>query len=887
MLNQIISHYRIVEKLGAGGMGVVYKAEDLKLGRAVALKFLSAQLLESEEHKTRFLHEAQAAALLDHPNICTVYEIDEVDGQTFLAMALLEGRTLNQKIAVRPLPLEEALDIATQIAQGLQAAHEKGIVHRDIKPANIMITAPGPVKIMDFGLAQLSDRTKLTASGTRLGTPAYMSPEQAQGKAADRRSDIWALGVVLYEMISGRVPFAGEVEGAVAYAILHSDPEPLTAVRSDVPIELDRIAAKALAKEPIERYQHVDEFASDLRRLIHKPQPASQRSAKGRLTGGRFSMRERISWGLAAFLLGLCVWLFLTARHAPVVRPRRATVFSIVPRSTGPSAFGNVALPPDGGTIAFTAVDASGTRKLWLRQIDSPEAQPLEGTSGAEHSFWSPDGRSIAFMAGQKLRRMEVPGGAPIDICAINSGRGGTWNAAGLIVLQPTSREPLYVVPAAGGEPSPATELSAERSENSHRFPHFLPDGRHFLYTARATPENTAIYVGSLDSKQAKRILTIQSDGLYAPAHDGVEGQLLFVRDRNLFAQTFDPQTLTLRGEAVAIARDLTYARTGSHALFTVSGDGRVLGYVRGGARAQDLIWLDRDGNRVRVFEGAGNDAVGLRLSPDGNRAMVSRPDPYGGNRDLWVVDLASGSLERYTTDPANDWIPVWSLHDNRVLFASDRKGGANSLYTQPSSGAAQATPLVSGGVAGSPEDWSADGKYVAFHDEPFDLPPWILPLQGDGKPIPFAQNRTEEQDLKFSPDGRWVAYTSRVSGQFEIYLHAMEDALSGRAARSSGKKVSLGGGAAARWRRDGKELFYIRPDETLMSVEIGPAGAASPKALFRTCRGSFAPEYYAARYDTAPDGQHFLFNCNAERDAEPEIQVVVNWTAGLAGRAP
>ena len=436
-----------------------------------------------------------------------------------------------------------------------------------------------------------------------------------------------------------------------------------------------------LAKNPDQRYQHADEFATDLRQLIKKPLPAAQRSVKGTFTPGRFSMREQIPWGLAAVLLGLCIWLVTPNLRKPAVRPLLATAFSIVPRTTGPSAFGNVALSPDGSTIVFTAADGEGTRSLWLRRLDSPEAQQLKGTSGAEHVFWSPDGRFVAFMADQKLRRLEVPGGAPVDICAINSGRGGSWNAAGLIVLQPTSREPLYVVPATGGEPTPVTELSAERSENSHRFPQFLPDGRHFLYTARATPENTAIYVGSLDSKQAKRILTIQSDGVYAPPHDGVEGQLLFVRERNLFAQPFDLQALALRDEAVVVARDLLYGRAGSHALFSVSADGRVLAYVRGGLRGEDLTWLDRNGDSIRVFEGAGNDGGGLRLSPDGSRAMVTRPDPYGGNRDLWVVDIASGSVERYTTDPGNDWIPVWNLTDNSVLFASDQKREPNSLY--------------------------------------------------------------------------------------------------------------------------------------------------------------------------------------------------------------
>ena len=423
-------------------MGVVYKAEDLKLGRQVALKFLPPHLLDSEEHKARFLHEAKAAALLDHPNICTVYEIDEVNGRALLAMACLEGQTLKQKIAARPLPLAEALDIAVQIGQGLQAAHEKGIVHRDIKPANIMITPQGQVKIMDFGLAQLSDRTKLTASGMKLGTPAYMSPEQTEGKPADRRSDIWAMGVVLYEMVSGRSPFPGETEAAAAYAIVHTEPEPLTALRSGLPVELDHVIAKPLAKTPGERYQHVDELVVDLQGLRKylagkspKGPPAPESGLVqplGQVQTSTPSLpptslsRLRVTWAIAGALVGAALvasLTFLNLQAPPPLEPVRFTLGS--PAGQG---WLNLAVSPDGRHVASVGRGESGSRLVWLRDLAAASAQPLQGTEGAEQPFWSPDGRNVAFFADAKLKKVAASGGPPEVLWAALSSRGGAWS---------------------------------------------------------------------------------------------------------------------------------------------------------------------------------------------------------------------------------------------------------------------------------------------------------------------------------------------------------------------------------------------------------------------------------------------------------------------------
>jgi Tol biopolymer transport system component len=896
MIGQTISHYKITEKLGEGGMGVVYKAEDLKLGRAVALKFLPSHLLDSEEHKARFLHEARAAALLDHPNICTVYEIDEADGQTFLAMACLEGQTLKQKIAARPLPLEAALDIALQIGQGFQAAHEKGIVHRDIKPANIMITSQGQVKIMDFGLAQLSDRTKLTASGMKLGTPAYMSPEQTEGKPADRRSDIWAMGVVLYEMISGRVPFPGEAEAAVAYAIMHTEPEPLTALRSGLPIELDHIMAKALAKKPEERYQHMDELVVDLRRARKQLEHPRAKGSDPKATLAEWHMADsapavqsatRLSramrgsaWMVTGVVLGLAAAFgILHLRQGG--REVEPVAFSIDTGSQSPETFGgSPAVSPDGRAIAYAAQDETGLETLWVRRLESNSARALEGTRGARRPFWSPDGRFLAFFADGQLKKINPSGGPAILICEAGVGLGGAWSPFGEIVFAPDNRTPLHRVPAGGGVSTAITSLDSERGENSHRWPQFLPDGRQFMFTIRASdPQNTVLAAGSLGSTEVKRLLRVQSNARFAPAPEGRAAYLLFARDRALIAQPFDGTSLALRGEPIGVTQGLLHNVVSVFADFSTSANGKVLVYRRG-SDLHELSWFDRDGKRLESIRAPG-EQIQPRISPDGKKLAVSMPDPYTGNRDVWVMDLAAGVPQRLTSNPANDWQPVWSPDGNRIAFLSDRKGGRPGLYQRLASGGREDQELWENGS--SPSDWSLDGRFLLFQAaDTGNLS--LLPLQAPSEPIPFLQRKFAENDAYFSPDGRWIAYTSNESGKSEVYVRPSPKAVTGAEPGPEGtRQVSTAGGAGARWRRDGRELYYLAPDHHLMAVEVKPGvrfEASVPKVLFKTCEPVFWTERYQSTYDPAPDGQRFLFNCPAESSSL--VEVVINWTATL-----
>jgi serine/threonine protein kinase len=882
MIGKTISHYKILEKLGEGGMGAVYKAEDTKLKRIVALKFLPANALSGAGDKERFFREAQAAAALNHPNIATIHEIDEVDGHLFIAMEFIEGQSLQEKIKAGPLKIEAAIKFTTQIADGLQAAHEKDVTHRDIKSANIMVTDKGQVKIMDFGLAKLGNRSMLTKEGMTLGTAAYMSPEQARGEAVDQRTDIWSLGVVLYEMITGQLPFKGEYEQSMMYSILNEEPQPLTALRTGVPIAMDGILAKALAKDRETRYQHVDELPADLKAIELASASRSRISSKTIPTGAVTQLgagRAPLPWIVAAtsFLVALTALTLLYLRPSSVQVATIRSFIHLPEKSTFTNQFGfgkHIALSPDGLKLAFAATDSSGTARLWMRPLDALSAHALAGTEGAGDPFWSPDNRYIGFFADNTLKKIEAAGGSPLTICEAPDARGGTWNKNDMIIFAPAASGPLYLVPAAGGAATAITKLDVARKERAHRWPHFLPDGKYFLYFAGASTAGApnAIYVASLDGKVNKLLVYASSNAAYA------SGYLLFHRNGTLMAQRFDTNAFEFQGDAIPVAEQVRYdVALSDLASFTVSQNG-ILAHRSGVRQAgSKLLIFARDGKQLGAV-GELDYYMGVRFSPNGQKVAADVFDSQSRQYDIWLLELARGMKTRFTFDPASDRFPVWSPDGNRLVFHSSRKSGFD-LYQKVASGAGSEEILFESKENKQPIDWSWDGKflaYITFGNPTTRADIWILPFFGDRKPFPFLQTESDELYPCFSPDGRWLAYVSDESRQNEVYVRPFS-----RQSRDGKWQISTAGGTRPHWRRDGKELFYLSNDNKIMAVEITAKsstieiGAVRP--LFQTY-----PVTVANNYDVSGDGQRFIVNSLVEGQATSSITLVVNWVTEL-----
>jgi eukaryotic-like serine/threonine-protein kinase len=893
MIGQTISHYHILEKLGEGGMGVVYKAEDTKLKRIIALKFLPPELAASDQDKARFVQEAQAASALNHPNVCTIHDIQEHDGQMFIVMEFVDGQTLRERKGA--INLAKAIDIGVQVAEGLAAAHEKGIVHRDIKPENIMIRKDGIVQIMDFGLAKLraSRASRLTKAGSTVGTAGYMSPEQVQGQETDHRSDIFSLGVLLYELFTGELPFKGVHETALMYEIVNVDPVPMSAVKPEIDPELDRIVLECLQKEPDERYNSVKDIAKDLKRFKRE----SSRQRMSRVTAVRDvykvpgasaqtpslpppepapapakkSRPVLLASTAAFFLLTTALLAFLYWRE-PVkeVTPVRFTI----PAPERGTFLGQVPIiSPDGLKLVFAARDSSGKSFLWLRPLASLIATPISGTDDAFYPFWSPDSRYIGFFQNGKLRKIEASGGPVQSLADAPVGRGGTWGSAGMIVFAPNFGGGLQQVSDAGGTPTQTTVLDTTRREDSHRWPSFLPDGRHFVYLRRSSEdEKTGVYIGSLDSKESSILLPIKSNAIYASP-----GFLLFVMERSLMAQPFDASKGTLSGQAFPITEDVAFDQTYSFGLFSASSTGVLaLGMGSGSTSNRQLVWFDRSGKRLEKA-GTPGSVFDFCLSPDEKRVVFRRIDPQTRNNDLWILDLQRQTESRFTFSSAVDDDPIWSSDGSKVYFDSNPEGVAN-LYQKIGTGAGNEEVLFKDGLGKYPMDCSPDGRYILFQHEgrttKEDL--WLLPTVGERKPFPYVQSAASEYSGHFSPDGRWIAYSSDESGKFEVYVQAFP--------LTQGKwQVSISGGAAPLWSKDGKELFYLAPDKKLMVVSVTGRGTSFeqgiPKPLFDTDVDVYSA---AARYQVSRDGKRFLINTPVEGTSLKPIMLALNWAQGI-----
>jgi Tol biopolymer transport system component len=874
--------YEGLAPLGSGGMGEVYKARDTRLGRTVAIKVLPQLLPASPEARQRFEREAKMISQLSHPHICALYDVGREGETEYLVMEYLEGETLSERLAKGALPLEQALRYGVEIASALDRAHRSGIVHRDLKPGNVMLTKSG-LKLLDFGLAKvfgpappasiltaLPTETPLTEKGTILGTVQYMAPEQLEGKEADERTDIFALGAVLYEMATARRAFFGTSQASLIGAILHTEPQPISEIDPMTPPALDRVVKTCLAKDPEDRWQSAHDVASELKWIAE----GSQAGVPVPLITRRRS-RERLAWLLAGVSLAAAVMTAVVHFRQVPVEARPARFLLLPPEQTtlglGPAA-PQAALSPDGRYLAVAATDTTTDRKahLWVRPLDALAAQKLAGTEGANLPFWSPDSRFIGFFAQGKLKKIDANGVALQTLCDAPVGNGGTWSREGVIVFAPNRAGALVRVSSAGGIPAAATALDRRRQEIGHAWPQFLPDGRHFLYLALSGQrENRGLYVDSLASEGSRRVLKTDLRAAYSP------GYLLFVQQGTLMAQRFNPDRLQLSGEPVAVAEGVAYNSFNGRDTFTVSENG-VLVYRTGrpgGLPTSELVWFDRGGKRVGSVEGLGM-YLGPALSPDGKRIAVQRLDPQTGTFDIWLVDLAHSTLLRLTFGSSNQTHPVWSPDGGRIVFASDRSGASN-LYQKSSSGAGSEELLLGSDTSKYVTDWSPDGRFIAYEkqDPRTGLDLWLLPLFGDRKPIPFLQTEFNEGQGQFSPDGRWMAYVSDESGRREVYVQTFP--------ASGGKwQISDSGGTYPRWRRDGKELFYIASDLKLMAVAVQTDStllAGRPQALFE-------PRFFQAMipYTVSADSQRFLVNTPIEEDNSSSMTVVLNWMAAL-----
>jgi hypothetical protein len=891
LINQTISHYRVLERLGGGGMGVVYKAEDTRLHRFVALKFLPDDVAKDQQALARFQREAQATSALNHPHICTLHDIGHQDGVVFLVMELVEGDTLEQRLNKGPLPSEQTIRYGAQIADALANAHKLGFTHRDLKPANIMLTKSG-AKLMDFGLAKQSatsplaaaltemtaDQSKLTGDGMLVGTFQYMAPEQLEGKEADARTDIFALGEVLYEMATGMPAFSGKSRASLIASILTTEPQSITQLQPLTPPVLERIVKKCLAKDPDERWQSASDLASELKWLADSGlRTAAQPAAQSPLH------RATIPWVLA--VLALCAAATVTIVHlhqrpvaASVIRSLIAPEEGTSPLFTGDFA-GPMVIAPDQTALAFVASPEKGAPLLWVRKLNALHARSLPATEGATFPFWSPDSRFLGFFAGGKLKTVSTEGGAPFEVCDAPTPRGGTWSSQGVIVFAPSYLGTLSQVPATGGVPRPVTILDKSRHD-SHRWPHFLPDGDHFLYLAvshSGSHPNDSVYFSALNGKENHLVLRGHSEAKYSA------GRLLYEHDGVLMAQRFDPASGVLKGEAERLAEDVLQDSTTWKATFDASGDA-LLAYATGGIIPAQPMWYDRTGKELGAAGSKAFNLNSVRISPDGTKVVTESGET---NADVWVYDLKRNVNTRLTfASTGASTSPVWSPDGRWIAYVGVRSPSpsspptVNAIYRKPANGGGQEELLVEGDSPNKIlDDWSPDGNSLLFTvgDTAATGQIWMVPLTGEHKAVPLIQGNFVAAWPRFSPDGHWIAYSSTESSRPEVYVIPFHG--------GTGKwQISNTGGTGPVWRPDGKELFYWSADNSLMSVEISlqtgvvELGTARALAHWNSPIGNIG---MSNPLDVTKDGQRFIAVAVGQQPSRP-ITLVTNWDAEL-----
>ena len=871
--------YEVIALIGAGGMGEVYRARDTRLGRDVALKILTGAATGDPERQARFEREARAVAALSHPNIVAIYSFGIENGLAYAAIEWLEGRTLRQELAHGSLPVRRVLDLGAQIALGLAAAHDKGVIHRDLKPENIFITPEGLVKLLDFGLARIASDSfptltpetgapLETGAGVLLGSAGYMSPEQVSGSSADSRSDVFSLGVVLFEMLTGHCAFRRDSVVETWNATLKDGAPPITTFTSGVPDSLERIVMRCLEKSPAERFQSARDLAFALSQLtaLSSIVPAAEAGFSPNAVKDRW-------WPAAAATLILGVVLFGASliHHSSTAAPRQESVVTFTIPAPPDTTLANVparmlAISPNGDRVVF-AVTKDGRRELWVRYLASTKAEPLSGTEDATDPFWSPDGQHIGFFADSKLKRVSVDAATSMVLCdAPLEARGGTWSEQGQILFA-DDYGGLSRVAASGGVKTRVTIPVEGPKPQTDSWPQFLPDGQRFLYLRQEGPGigvGATAYVGTLGGASSRELLSGVSNALFVAPN-----RILFTDATGINVQQVDFDRGRMTGEITEYSADVD--RHLGHLALSVSRSG-TLAYVAASSRDSRLVWVDRNGHEAAVAAAA-DGWRDVALSPDGSHVAVQRIVPDAN--DIWTIDLARGVSSRFTFSPDVDDDPVWSPDGTAIAFSSVQDG-IPGIYQKHVSGAEDVELLLTNHMSVHPTAWSPDGRFLLFDqtDPKSGSDIWVLPLQGDHTPHAYLATPFSESDAQFSPDGQWVAYSSDESGHQEVYVQRFPD-------NRDKVQVSTRGGVFPRWAPDGHELYFLSIDRLLMAAQIRPTKplqVGSPTRLFNT-----SIDLGANRYAPSRDGKRFLLSVGVAERSGAQIVVVLNWADHLS----
>ena len=882
---QKLGPYKVIEQAGFGGMGEVYRAQDTRLDRIVAIKILPSLIASMPDFKERFEREAKAISSLNHPNICTLYDVGRQDDIDYLVMEYLEGETLADRLSKGPIPFDQLLQIAIQISGALDSAHRRGMIHRDLKPGNIMLTKDG-AKLMDFGLAKLqmgdsagvlSDVTRstpLTGAGTIVGTMQYMSPEQLEGKEADERSDIFAFGAVLYEMATGKRAFEGTSNATLIAAIMEREPVSISAITPFTPPLFERLVKKCLSKDPQKRWQSTSDLSDELRWIS---QAGSQAGIPVHVAARRkFNLGVARVIGVVSTLLAI---VFGYLYYSEKTRPEPGAARYTVSIKQGLSNIFWPRISPDGRTIAFHADDSLGTDRIWVRPVNSLEAYPLLNTENAWRFFWSPDGSHLAFFVGNQLKSISISGGQAQLVCQGPNGADGSWSTGNLIIFDGSADDTMKIVSAGGGLPRPAALNDTTEGELQYAWPWFLPDGRHFIFTARLrSPEGdltsrTRLKLGSIDTTSSRTLFEMGNVSRVEYAH---EGYILYVEQDNLMALPFDAGKLEVTGEPKPIA--MRIGRAYNTYAFSVSDNGTLLYQTSDQSSSSELVWVDRAGNRIQSV-GQRDIYFDVDISPDETKIAYSLFDQQSANTDIWIYDLRRHVPTRLTFDPRPESAPLWSPDGKYVYYAIDQEGQGMNICRKEASGLGEVELVRKTGSGMSmPSSFTPDGSRLMFYEYGTSWDIGIVDLNDTSKVEMFAASSFHEFMPQVSPGGKYVAYVSSESGNAEIYVRKSDG--------SGGKwQISTEHADNPRWRGDGNELFYLTIDNKVMAVNVESSGnfeAGNSVELFSN-RFQY-PMRLSRPFDVTADGQKFLLNIRLEDTTPGEVVVVQNWAEEFRG---